>query len=110
MRETSLTVTSLTPVRMPLSGARGRVEPMRVNLPGQPEHRPTSLVSPLVQLGVAAALFVVALAAYLYAPQARATDVWLYNALSAVTGLAGLLFLPFAVASLFTVLRNRRVT
>ena len=130
--ETSLTVTSLTvtepavtvtavDVRSPppprIRAVRVRRdeawvpwhrEGMRVNLPGQPEHRPTSLSSPLCQLALTAALLIVALGAYLYAPRARVTDIWLYNALSAVTALAGLLFLPFALAAFFAVLRNRR--
>ncbi len=79
-----------------------------MNLPGAKAHRPTSLVSPALQLVLAAALFFVAIWSYYHAPTVRATDQWVWNFLSAVTGLAALLFLPFAVVALGIRLRNRR--
>lgn len=77
-------------------------------LPGDRPSRPTSLTSPTIQLSLAAALLLVAVGAYFYAPHARATDQWYWNGLSAVCALAGVLFLPFALTSWGKVLRNRR--
>jgi hypothetical protein len=81
---------------------------MHVNLPGSAPHNPTSLVPPVLQVGIAAGLLLLAVWAYLHAPAVRATDQWIYNALSAVSALAGLLFLPFALTALGKVLKNRR--
>ena len=81
---------------------------MSPNIPGDKPHRPTSLVPPLLQVALAAGLAVLAVWAYLHAPEARATDMWIYNALSAVSALAALLWLPFALVALARVLHNRR--
>jgi hypothetical protein len=81
---------------------------MSPNIPGDKPRRPTSLVPPLLQVGLAVGLFVLAIWAYFHAPAARATDAWMYNALSAVSALAAILWLPFALTSLGRVLANRR--
>ncbi|MCB1239721.1 MAG: hypothetical protein M9923_11790 [Phycicoccus sp.] len=83
---------------------------MHVNLPGQAHYRPTSLVSPLLQLVLAAIVLLLSVWSYLHAPTVRATDQWAYNFLAAVAGLLGLLLLPFAVAALVRAVRNRRIS
>jgi hypothetical protein len=77
-------VTSLT--RWLLSACRGTVGGMHVNLPGQAHYRPTSLVSPLLQLVLAAIVLLLSVWSYLHAPTVRATDQWAYNFLAAVAG------------------------
>ncbi|GEM_PF-585498 len=101
-------MTSLT--RWLLSACRGTVGGMHVNLPGQAHYRPTSLVSPLLQLVLAAIVLLLSVWSYLHAPTVRATDQWAYNFLAAVAGLLGLLLLPFAVAALVRAVRNRRIS
>ena len=101
-------MTSLT--RWLLSACRGTVGGMHVNLPGQAHNRPTSLVSPLLQLVLAAIVLLLSVWSYLHAPTVRATDQWAYNFLAAVAGLLGLLLLPFAVAALVRAVRNRRIS
>ncbi|MCA0323688.1 MAG: hypothetical protein LCH60_14215 [Actinobacteria bacterium] len=83
---------------------------MHVNLPGQAHYRPTSLVSPLLQLVLAAIVLLLSVWSYHHAPTVRATDQWAYNFLAAVAGLLGLLLLPFAVAALVRAVRNRRIS
>jgi type VI protein secretion system component VasK len=82
---------------------------VHVNLPGQRHHRPTSLTSPVLQCVLAAAVLALAIWSYRHAPTVRATDQWAYNFLAAVAGLLGLLLIPFAIAALVRVLRNRAV-
>lgn len=78
-------------------------------LAGHPPKVQRSLLGPLLQVALALACFAVATWAYSSAPQMRATDIWIYNALAVVSALGGLLFLPFAVAALVRVLRNRKM-
>lgn len=82
---------------------------MHVNLPGQRHYRPTSLVSPVLQFALAAGVLLLAIWSYHHAPTVRVTDQWVWNYLAAVAGLMGILLVPFAVAALIRVLRNRRV-
>lgn len=77
-------------------------------LPGQPPKAPTSFVPPVLQILLGSGLLALAWWAYREAQRTGATDAWAYNGLSAISGLAGLLWLPFAVAALVIVLRNRR--
>ncbi|MCA1781368.1 MAG: hypothetical protein ABR500_00315 [Dermatophilaceae bacterium] len=77
-------------------------------LPGHPPRPPLSLVPPLLQLGLGIGLLGLAWWAYEHAQVARATDIWAFNGLSAISALAGVLWLPFAVSALAVVLRNRR--
>jgi hypothetical protein len=78
------------------------------NLPGdQPKH-PTSYAPPLLQVGLGLVLLYVAWWAAGHAQVVRATDAWAYNALSLITLIAGVLWLPFAVGALVVVVRNRR--
>lgn len=77
-------------------------------LPGHPPKQPTSFGPPLLQLTLGGALLGLAWWANEHAKVVAATDVWAYNALSAITVLAGILWLPFAVAALVVVMRNRR--
>ncbi|MGL5817190.1 MAG: hypothetical protein ACRCYR_06485 [Phycicoccus sp.] len=80
---------------------------MAVNIAGTPDAAPTSLVSPVLQLGLVAGLFGLARWSALHAPQVRATDQWVYNGLAVTCALAGALFLPFALVALGVVVRNR---
>lgn len=81
---------------------------MRVTLPGQPPHSRTSWIPPLLQLVAVAAIAGGALWAVGKASTVRATDVWAYNALGAVLGLAAALLFPFALAALVSTWRHRR--
>lgn len=86
-----------------------RWHPDRVSpyLPGHPPKPPTSLVPPALQIVLGGGLLWLAWWAYGHAQVARATDAWYFNGLSLISALAGLLWLPFAVAALGIVLRNR---
>ena len=77
-------------------------------LPGHPPKQPTSYAPPLLQVGLGIALLGLALWAYEHAKVARATDAWAFNGLSAISVVAGVLWLPFAVGALVGVVRNRR--
>lgn len=77
-------------------------------LPGHPPKQPTSFGPPLLQLTLGGALLALAWWANEHASVVAATDVWAYNALAAISVLAGVLWLPFAVAALVVVVRNRR--
>ncbi len=81
---------------------------MSKNLPGSRDPEHLSFVPPGLQLVMVLGLFVTARWAYLEAPMEAATDQWVYNALAAAAALAGILFLPFAIASGFQVLHDRR--
>jgi hypothetical protein len=67
-----------------------------------------SLAPPLLQLGLGVGLLAVAWWAYGHAQVSRATDAWAFNGLSAISVIAGVLWLPFGVVALGIVLRNRR--
>ncbi|MGA8048283.1 MAG: hypothetical protein WCA30_18675 [Dermatophilaceae bacterium] len=77
-------------------------------LPGHPPKQPTSFGPPLLQVALGIALLGLAWWAYGHAQVARATDAWAFNGLSAISVLAGILWLPFALAALVVVVRNRR--
>ena len=80
---------------------------MPVNLPGSPPKEPTSLLSPLLQVLLVGGLLVLARWSALQAVHVRTTDQWAYNALSAVSALAGVLFLPFSLAAVAIAVCNR---
>lgn len=67
-----------------------------------------SLVPPLLQLGLGVGLLGLGWWAQEHAQVVRATDAWAFNGLSVISAISGLLWLPFAVAALGVVLRNRR--
>lgn len=75
---------------------------------GHPPKAPTSYWPPALQLALGGGLIWLALWANGHAQTGPATEAWIFNALSAVSGLAGLLWLPFAVGALYVVIRNRR--
>ncbi|MGL5851882.1 MAG: hypothetical protein ACRCZD_13975 [Phycicoccus sp.] len=80
---------------------------MAANIAGYPDPVPTSLVPPVLQLGLVAGLLWLARWSALHAPQVRATDQWVYNGLAVTSALAAVLFLPFALVALGVVVRNR---
>jgi hypothetical protein len=59
-------------------------------------------------MGLGVGLLVLAWWAAQHAQVTRATDAWAFNGLSAVSAIAGVLWLPFALGALGVVLRNRR--
>jgi hypothetical protein len=77
-------------------------------LPGHPPKQPTSYGPALLQVALGLALLGLAGWAYEHAQVARATDVWAFNGLSAISAVAGVLWMPFALASVVVVVRNRR--
>jgi hypothetical protein len=78
------------------------------SLPGYPDRPPTSLVPPLLQVALGAALLLLAWWSAAHARGVRATDVFAWNALAAITVVAGLLWMPYALVALGLVVRNRR--
>jgi hypothetical protein len=77
-------------------------------MPGSGPWRPTSYRSPTVLLLMGIGFLALGWWADEQAQSVRATDVWAYNALSAVAFLTGVLFLPFAGAAFYRSAHNRR--
>jgi uncharacterized membrane protein YphA (DoxX/SURF4 family) len=77
-------------------------------MPGSAPWRPTSYASPVAMLVLAIGCLALGWWANEEAQAVRATDVWVYNALAAVSFLVGVLCLPFAGAGFYRVSRNRR--
>ena len=63
---------------------------------------------PFLQVLLGLGLLALAWWAYKESQVTAATDAWIYNSLSVISGLAGLLWLPFAFTALGIVVRNRR--
>ena len=62
----------------------------------------------MLQLALGAALLLLAWWSAAHARVVRATDVFAWNALSAILAVAGVVWLPFALMALGLVARNRR--
>lgn len=77
-------------------------------MPGSAPWRPTSYWSPTLLLLMGVGFLALGWWANEHAQVVRATDVWAYNALAAMAGLTGVLFLPFAGAALYRAMHNRR--
>ncbi|MCA0179574.1 MAG: hypothetical protein LCH77_08300 [Actinobacteria bacterium] len=75
---------------------------------GHPPKVERSYWPPALQFALAVGLLGLGRWADLHAPHARTTDQWAFNSLALCCYLLGLLFLPFALAALVKVIRNRR--
>lgn len=81
---------------------------MSNTMPGSPPWRPTSYRAPTLLLLMGLGFIALGWWANEHAQVVRATDVWAYNALSAMALLTGVLFLPFAGAAFYRSMHNRR--